>query len=264
MDPSQAWIERLSELRDAGIPCAVVVVTATRGSTPREAGARMIVANGSLAWGTIGGGNLEKLALEHANELLDRPAPVSETVAFPLAEKAGQCCGGEATLFFETFRWSRRTIAIFGAGHVGQALAKLAPWMKAHVMVIDDRHEEELVPRPPDDPPFELRCIDAPEAEIDVIPADSLVLVMTHGHQLDFEIVERALARGTFPFVGMIGSERKWANFKKRLLARGVPEEKIDTVTCPIGVSRASKDPSAIALATATQLVEVMESLVTP
>jgi xanthine dehydrogenase accessory factor len=84
---------------------------------------------------------------------------------------------------------------------------------------------------------------------------------MTHDHQLDFEIVERALERESFPFIGMIGSERKRASFRKRLLARGVSEEKIDSVICPIGLSSTSKDPTGIALSTAAQLVDVIEAL---
>jgi len=257
-----SWIEKLAELRVAGRPCAMVVVTEVRGSAPRETGARMLLCGGELVWGTIGGGNLEKQALERVAELLQRPGVVSETVVYPLAEKTGQCCGGEVTLFFETFRWTQRTIAVFGAGHVGQALGGLAPWLKVRVQLIDGRDESELIPRIPERHPYELLCIDSPEAEVDELPADALVLVMTHSHALDLEILERALRRDTFPFIGLIGSERKWQRFRTRLLEKGIPEDAIDRVTCPIGGKRASKDPAAIALATAAELVEVMESLV--
>ena len=131
MEPEQAWIEALGELRAAGTPCVVVVVTDVQGSAPREPGTRMIVSAGRLAWGTIGGGNLEHQAIEHASGLLAAGAGTSETVVYPLADKTGQCCGGQVTLFFETYLWKRNTVAIFGAGHVGQALAGLAPWLKA-------------------------------------------------------------------------------------------------------------------------------------
>lgn len=262
-DASLAWLEELAALRAAGRPCAMVVVTEIAGSAPREPGARMLVADGRIRWGTIGGGNLEKQALEHALALLERRRPASETVLYPLAEKTGQCCGGRVTLFFETFPWTRRTVAIFGGGHVGQALAALAPWIKARVLLIDGRQEEELTPRPPPEETraFELLCVDAPEAELDALPPDALVLVMTHSHALDLELVERALRRGTFPFLGLIGSERKWQRFRQRLLHKGLAPELVDTVRCPIGVTRGSKDPAAIALSTATQLVELLATL---
>ncbi|MCP3918922.1 MAG: xanthine dehydrogenase accessory protein XdhC [bacterium] len=255
---SQAWIETLSDLRDSGQPCAVVVVTGVRGSAPREAGARMIVSREGLVWGTIGGGNLERLAIEHGAQLLERTEPASESVVYPLSEKAGQCCGGEVTLFYESFPWRRRRVVVFGAGHVGQALAGLASYLQAEVTLVDSRSEEELQPKLARERDFDALFIDSPEEEIDAIPADSLVLVMTHSHALDLEILARGIARGTFPYLGLIGSERKWARFRKRLEQRGFTEVQIATVRCPIGASRTSKEPRAIAVSTAAELLEVM------
>ena len=267
MNPSptgpQAWIETLAELSAKKQACAVVVVTDVQGSAPRDPGTRMIVSDGGLHWGTIGGGNLEHQAIDHALGLLRGDRAVSETVEYPLGEKVGQCCGGKVTLFYETLLWQKRTVAVFGAGHVGQALGKLAPWMEAEVLLIDSREEDELQPTlpAPNERPFTLITTNAPEAEIETLPPDALVLVMTHDHALDQEILGQALRRGTFPFVGLIGSDRKWARFQKRLQQAGLPEELLATVHCPIGVSRASKHPSAIALSTATQLVDTFEAI---
>jgi len=257
-DAQLAWIETLSELRAASRPCALVTVTAIRGSAPREPGARMIVTDGSLFWGTIGGGNLEHLAIEHANSLLERGEQRSESVDYPLSEKAGQCCGGEVTLFFETFPWSQRRVTIFGAGHVGQALGGLAGYLRAQVLLIDSRDEAELHPTLPAQRDFQVLFIDSPEEEIDALPATSLVLIMTHSHALDLEILTRALQRGTFPYLGLIGSERKWARFRKRLEQRGFTAEQLDRVVCPIGLGRPSKEPAAIAVCVAAQLLGVL------
>ncbi len=261
MDVSPSWIEVLAEHQRARRPCAMVVVTDVRGSAPREPGARMIVSGGRIAWGTIGGGNLEHLAVERCVELLRAAQPASESVDLPLGERTGQCCGGAVTLFFEVFPWTPRLVVVFGAGHVAQALGGLAPWLDAKVLLIDPREPDELHPPLPAEPPFELLSIDAPEEEIEHIPADALVLVMTHDHDLDQRIVERALLRGTFPYLGLIGSERKWARFRRRLLARGLTDEQLDRVRCPIGLTRASKAPHAIALSTAAELVDVMARL---
>lgn len=254
-----SWIETLSELQAAGRPCAVVVVTELVGSVPRERGARMIVCDGDLAWGTIGGGNLERQALQHATELLSRPTPVAESVDYPLSEKVGQCCGGKVTLFYETFRWQRRQLVVFGAGHVGQALGELAPWLSADVLLIDERPEEEIRPHVPPERPYELLCIDHPEAEVERLPEDALVVIMTHRHPLDLEIVAAAITRGVFPYVGLIGSRRKWERFQARLRQRGFSEQEIAAVRSPIGVTKGSKDPRAIAISTAAELLEVLE-----
>lgn len=263
MDHPQDWIEALAGLRNRREACALVVVTGIKGSGPRDPGARMVVSGGRLAFGTIGGGNLEKLAIEHATELLGRRTPVSETVAYPLGETAGQCCGGEITVFFETFPWTRRRIAVFGAGHVAQSLGGLAPWLSADVVLIDPREEREIQPTMPARRPYELLLVDAPEAEVNGLPDDALLLVMTHSHALDLEILARAVQRD-FAYVGLIGSERKWARFQKRLAQRGISEERIARVRCPIGLSKRSKEPSAIALSVAAELADVMASEPTP
>ncbi len=257
MERPQDWIEALAGLRARGEPCAMVVVTAIRGSAPREAGARMIVSGGRLAFGTIGGGNLEQQAILRATELLKRPRPAIESVDYPLGEAVGQCCGGSVTVYFETFPWRRRKVAVFGAGHVAQALGGLAPWLRADVVLIDPREEREIQPRLPASRPYELVLVDHPEAEIETLPSDALVLVMTHSHALDLEILARAVRRG-FPYVGLIGSERKWARFRKRLEQRGVPAADIARVRCPIGLSKRSKEPAAIALSVAAELADVM------
>lgn len=266
MEPDQGWLDALGELRERAEPCVLVVVTRLEGSGPREPGARMLVAGGDLVHGTIGGGNVEHLAIEHATALLADAARGSESVDFPLAEVAGQCCGGRVTLFFEPYRWRRPTVAVFGAGHVGQALASLAPWMKARVLLIDGRDESEIRPRLPEprSRAYELVTTGAPEDEIDALPPDALVVVMTHSHALDLELVARALSRGTFPYLGLIGSGRKWLRFRARLEQRGVPAGSLARVTCPIGVRQDSKDPSAIALSTATELVGILTQLPQP
>ena len=273
MPDSLAWIETLSDLRATSRPCCIVIVTGVRGSAPRETGARMIVVDGRLYWGTIGGGNLERLAIEHAAELLaagstgTRANPanaLSESVAYPLSEKVGQCCGGEVTLFYETFPWTRRRVVVFGAGHVGQAIAGLSGYLAADLLLIDSRTEDDLQPPLPLARDYEVLFIDSPEQEIDTIPEDSLVLVMTHSHALDLEIVARALKRGGFPYLGLIGSERKWARFERRLAQRGFSPEQIGTVRCPIGAARSFKEPAAIAVSAAAELLEVMAAAPSP
>jgi xanthine dehydrogenase accessory factor len=98
--------------------------------------------------------------------------------------------------------------------------------------------------------------VDAPEAEVGRLPADAMVVIMTHSHALDLELVARALARASLSYVGLIGSERKWLRFQKRLAQRGFGPAELARVRCPIGLTRASKDPAAIALSTAAELAQ--------
>jgi xanthine dehydrogenase accessory factor len=190
---------------------------------------------------------------------LAREIRTSESVSYPLSETVGQCCGGEVTLFFETFPWTRRRIAIFGAGHVAQAIGGLASYVSADLVLIDPREERQIRPAIPIDRPYELVCVDDPEAEVDELPDDSLVLVMTHSHALDLEVIARAIKRD-FPYIGLIGSERKWQRFQKRLEQRGFTPEEIARVRCPIGVSKHSKEPTAIAISVAAELLDVLQT----
>ncbi|MDP6763010.1 MAG: xanthine dehydrogenase accessory protein XdhC [Planctomycetota bacterium] len=259
MDAPTSWLEELAALRAAGTPCVVVVVTGVSGSTPREVGARMIVAGGRLAWGTIGGGNLELLAIEAARELIVSPRARSRSIDYPLGASTGQCCGGAVTLFFEPFAWRARRVVVFGAGHVAQALGALAGHLAADVLLIDPREPEEIQPALPARPSFELLSVDAPEDEVAGLPGEAAVLVMTHSHALDESLVEHALRRDEpFAYLGMIGSERKWRRFRARLERKGLSEEALDMVRCPIGQTRSSKEPGAIAVAAAAELIEVL------
>jgi xanthine dehydrogenase accessory factor len=142
----------------------------------------------------------------------------------PLSERAGQCCGGRVTLFYEAFPWRRRQLAIFGAGHVGQAIGGLAPYLDHDVVLIDSREESELQPPLPADRPYRVLFVDSPEVELDHLPADTSVLVMTHSHALDQDLVARALTRGGFPYLGLIGSDRKWGSPVTLVTASGAQE----------------------------------------
>ena len=73
-----------------------------------------------------------------------------------------------------------------------------------------------------------------------------------------FRIIARAIPRG-FAYLGLIGSERKWARFRARLVQRGFTEAQIAGVRCPIGISKHSKEPSAIAISVAAELLELLE-----
>ena len=245
--------------------CVMVTVTKAEGSTPREEGAQMLVTACGYH-GTIGGGTLEWLAMAEAQSLLGKPKSI-RTLTKSLGPDLGQCCGGRMTLRLESFTTAdvaeveQRTIVIdelthlnlWGAGHVGRALImSLAPLpFKVTWWDVRDNAFPSAVPE-------NVTCRRGAPQNME----QGLVLVMTHSHALDFDIVDFALRHHHFPQVGLIGSDTKAARFRKRLLDGGHGPDAMRRLTCPIGSkSIRSKLPAAIAASVAVQLLQWQEML---
>jgi xanthine dehydrogenase accessory factor len=271
MDHLAQFLSRL-RTQDA----VLVRVVSTQGSVPREVGAWMAVfADGALA--TVGGGRLELDALAHAHRLLAGEA-VDASVRYPLGPSLGQCCGGQVVLAFEPVgavdvaRLARQLapagvpVALFGAGHVGLALAEVLSRLPVQLLWIDSRDSVF--------PPELAQSVQCEHSQpvhgaVASLPAHSLVVIMSFSHAEDLDIVsaclQRQRARGDLPFVGLIGSKTKWASFRQRLLARGFTQAELDYVTCPIGVAGiADKRPEVIAVGVAAQLLQVASRTAVP
>lgn len=245
-------------------PCIVVTVAETRGSTPREAGAHMLVWQDRTA-DTIGGGRLELSAIREARRLLAAATDAPSEIVVTLGPDVGQCCGGQVRLRFERLGASfhrleaspRHQLYLFGAGHVGKAVVRALAELPFAVAWIDGRAGMF-----PADLPANVakRLSDDPAREVAAAPADAFFLVMTHSHPLDLEICAQVLWRGDFAWLGLIGSETKRARFAGRLRAIGLPAHALARLTCPIGVSGIrSKQPAAIAASVAAQLLIIAE-----
>ena len=329
------WIERLAQSVANGIPAVLVTVAATRGSTPRAPGTRMIV-GADACHGTIGGGQLELRAIALARQLLADGAELPSLVRFPLGASVGQCCGGVMQLTFEPVGaaqrewveaartrtaagrpWGRLVsltdgsvrvfgeeaaellddarlterarsllagtadsaallagqtvgraetlldvslppelqVVLFGAGHVGRALAEVFGRLPMRVRWVDPR-EEEFPATVADN--VEVCCTDVPEAEVRAAPADAVFLVLTHSHALDFDLVRAILDHNDFRFCGLIGSQSKRTSFEQRLRARGYGEQAIARLHCPIGApGLAGKEPEVIAIAIAAEVLQL-------
>ncbi len=146
-------------------------------------------------------------------------------------------------------------IVLFGAGHVGHALIQLLGNLPCVVQWVDGR--DELFP---DETPanVQIEATDTPDAIVDTAPPGAWFLVMTHNHALDFSLAERIMRRRDFSYFGMIGSKTKRVKFERRLLARGVELERLQQMTCPIGVSGiVDKAPAMIAVAVCAELLQV-------
>lgn len=161
--------------------------------------------------------------------------------------------------FIESFGETRRSVYLFGAGHVGQALMLALATLPFSVKWIDSRSGQF-----PKAVPGNFTCIlsDEPHLELATVDPGSFVLVMTHNHALDLEITRAALADTQIPYVGLIGSKTKKSRFVRQMLKVGLPEKQLAALVCPIGVPGIrSKEPAAIAASTAAQLLAVDEAL---
>jgi xanthine dehydrogenase accessory factor len=258
------WAHVVKALEADGA-CVAVTVARVEGSTPREEGASMVVTRHGFH-GSIGGGALEWQALAKAQSLLGKPAQ-SIFTSHLLGPDLGQCCGGRVQLKTEVLdrgsldaarvhaaeSMDARRLYLFGAGHVGRALVLALAPLPFDVIWIDGRDGAFPAAAPGN---VTMVRSDDPVAELSAAPVGSFALAMTHSHALDFEIVDAALRDRRFAYVGLIGSGSKRARFAKRLRDGGVAEQDIAGLVCPIGVAGIkSKHPSAIALATAAQLL---------
>ena len=255
-------------------PAAVIEVVQALGSVPREVGTRMLVTL-DATHGTIGGGHLELQAIAEARALLRDPASGPRSRHYPLGPALGQCCGGAVTLQFDPLdaatlaRWPERPprfhLQLYGAGHVGRAIARALVPLEVTVDWIDERESEfaaaaadsegEPLPWPPH---IRRVCVDSVESEVAAAPAGAFYLVLTHCHDLDLRITQAILQRGDFGFLGLIGSETKRARFMRRFRDRGLRDAVIARMTCPIGLPGIDgKAPAVIAASVVAQLLTV-------
>lgn len=249
-------------------PAVLVTVQATRGSVPREKGAWMgVFAEGFV--GSVGGGHLEFQALAEARQCL-RGGAGEAVKRYALGPSLGQCCGGEVHLCFELVTALdgaalqqrlapvRLPVALFGGGHVGSALVRVFGDLPLQVHWIDSRDGIFPAQVPPN---VSCEHSDPVHAAVAGLAAGSRVLIMSFSHAEDLDVVAACLARqrlwGDLPFVGLIGSQSKWATFRHRLEARGYLPQELAQVTSPIGVPGiVGKAPEVIAVAVTAQLLQ--------
>lgn len=240
-----------------------VVLTRVSGSAPREAGAEMLVFHDGID-GTIGGGQLEFMAIDRARQML-KLGQMEAEMDVPLGPEIGQCCGGRVTLDLtrmsaddmaareravQEARAERPAVLIFGAGHVGRALARALVPLPLNARLIDSR-ESELAQAGAG----ETSLTALPESEIHTAPNGAAFVIATHDHALDFLLAAEALKRRDAAYVGMIGSRTKRARFLKWLqdVDREAPGHGL---TCPIGADGlGDKRPEVIAAHVAAELL---------
>jgi len=263
------WMTALAHLRRSRSPGVLVTVAQVRGHSPRQAGAKMVVGLDQV-WDTVGGGNLEAVAIDAAREMLRAGGTTPELVQVSLSDKAPlqfgvQCCGGEVTVLLDPIPVTG-AVAIFGVGHVGLELARILARHDVDLTLVDSRTEqltdERLAVLADAIAEVHVRHEPlTPERAIADLPPGTHVLVMTHDHAEDLAICDTALRAEGLGSIGLIGSSAKWARFSRTLTSEhGHERSELDRITTPIGRPEiVGKEPAVIALSVAADLVLRMQ-----
>ncbi len=248
-----ALLRKCAELAESKSAFVLVTLAEAIGSTPQDAGAKMIVTADGLASGTVGGGRVEAKAIDHARSMLTDSRAGCTWVDWNLKADAGMTCGGRVRLVFDCIAAPAWQVVIFGAGHVAQALTRLLDSLPCGVTCVDPR-DEWLVQLPSQVKRIQLA---SPADYVDSLPAGCQVVCMTQGHKTDLPVLHQLYSIGRdVSFVGVIGSAAKAAALRKELTATGIDPAKL-IFHCPVGLPIGSHHPGEIAVSIAAQLLSV-------
>jgi len=250
--------ETLAAMRNQGRAVMLVTVISKEGHGPAAPGAKMVVgAEGRIA-GTIGGGNLEYMATHKAQDLLAsaHPAPLYEVYDIGAndevqnAQATGMICGGRASLFYERCS-AGENLVVFGAGHIGCALARALPGLGFTLTVVDSRKEyiENF------EGAISAICHDYGQSFAGLtLPPNPWVVIATHSHKLDYTVLEQVFKAGWKPrYVGLVASRKKCALFLPRLL-EAVPDADTSVLYMPAGLDIGGTGPDEIAISILSEL----------
>ena len=240
-----SWIAAAQELELASVPLAVVAMAGSG-----DAAAPMLVVGREVAYGSLGDATLDARVLAEARARL-------AVAADGRLDAGGVVEVAEGTVLIHLVAPRAPAIVLFGNGHVGRALAHILGVLPVHVRWVDAR-EADFPASVPDN--IEIVAHDDPVGEVARAPVGACVVVMTHSHALDFDLVGAALARDDLAYVGLIGSRSKRRQFEARLAARGFDASRIARLVCPIGAGAlVGREPGVIALAVAAELMALRQ-----
>jgi xanthine dehydrogenase accessory factor len=241
-------INELSQQHQTAVMATVIEAT---GSAPRQAGSRMLILADGSPIDTIGGGAVEKQVIDEALALLAAGGG-TRLMRFDLGRDLSMACGGTMTLFLEVLQ-PIRPLLIFGAGHIGLALAALGKLLGYQVTVIDNRPEFANKERFPAAERIIAKSYDEALAEL-TFTDNTTIVIVTHRHLHDKEILQHCLNQ-PFAYLGMIGSRSKVKPILADLRENGISAELLNRVHTPIGLDIGAQTPAEIAVAIAAEWI---------
>ncbi len=250
----RAVFEAALAAQQDGRPAALAIVVETQGSVPRQAGSKMLVWPDGQIVGTVGGGQMEAFVIAEAQEAIRSGS--SRVVSYDLADpQSGDpgVCGGSVRVYVEPLL-PPVTVLVIGAGHVGKAVAELAKWLGYRVIVADDRLDYATPEQIPGMDGY-LTVAPGDLAEQAPITGRTYVVAVTRGLIVD-EALLPALLRTDAPYVGLIGSRRRWMITAEALREQGVAQADLDRIRAPIGLSIGAETPKEIAVSILAEIIK--------
>jgi len=248
----ESIFKKLAEIEKSNENVALAVVVKTEGSTPRKAGAKMLIYADKKTFGTVGGGKLENQVIEDAIDVLKENSPKLFHHKLEKDHKMG--CGGCVDVYIEPII-TKYNLFIFGAGHIGSALADMADKLGFNITLIDCR--QEIIDQCNKE---KFTCICQPyESIVDnlLFNNKTFITIMTHGHNYDQLLTEKC-AKMDFAYLGMIGSQNKIAKFRKHYTDNKLlTDEQMQKIDWPMGVPISCQTPEEIAVSILAKLIDV-------
>lgn len=242
--------EEMVRLTRKGDSFVLATVIENSGSSPRKAGAKMLLREDGTTLGTVGGGRVEVETTQAARAALEDGIPRS--LPFVLTEEHGFACGGGMTVYVEPSNRAPQLV-MFGAGHVGRAVAALGKNCGFRITVVDERQEctgRDLLPFAD-----EIICCPVGDAFDRLrLDGETFVIIATPGHLHDFTAVRGALATEA-GFIGLLGSRRKRETLLRTLEEEGYSDEQRNRIITPVGLDIGAETPEEIAVSIIGQLV---------
>jgi xanthine dehydrogenase accessory factor len=245
-----------AQMQERGEPCTLCTVVRASGSVPRHAGSRMLVGpDGALLAGTIGGGEMEKRVLAAAVQALREGQPRLETFTLvdPRHGDPG-VCGGSVEVFVEPLA-PAPILLVIGAGHVGRALVHLAKWAGFAVIVADDRVDLCNAEQCPGADEY-LAGEFAPLLDQNVLTGRTYAALVTRSYAQDVRVLPKLLT-ADLPYIGVMGSQRRWLSARRELEQNGASEEALNRVHAPIGLELQAETPEEIAVSILAEIIAV-------
>lgn len=251
MQDSDSVFSQAARLESLNIPFALVTLTRTEGTTPRNNGRMLVQADGTSV-GTVGGGAAEAYAVSEAVRMIT--SGTGGSISYAIRFDNGHASDGKVEFFVDVIS-SVQKLILFGGGHVGHAIAELAAEVGFEVELVETRPEFATTERFPMASHIHVApTINESLSKLHITPDTAIVVA---SHAVDYEICLKVLASDA-RYIGMLGSKEKAKELHGKLLESGIPLFQIDRLYTPIGLDIGTETPRQIAVAVVAEIMQVM------